>query len=103
MVILTKTKSVVCDSCGEHIENLKDAVVEWYFERKSNTQKGFRITHKEEIDNSQKVCQYDFSVLRNQGKELKDIEAYSAKSRLKELLSEENVLHIEVEFILNRL
>lgn len=100
---MNKTKFLVCDHCGKKIINLKDAIVEWYFDEEDNSQKGFRITHKEDIHNKKEACQYNFTILRNQGKELKDIEASSAKSRLEELLLEENVLHNEVQSLLNRL
>ncbi|MGF6354050.1 hypothetical protein ABIE27_001960 [Paenibacillus sp. 4624] len=79
---LTPLKQWICDSCGGILE-VDDGWFEWYEDRKTGKEKGFRIVHNQE------ECQYDSMKLYRDEKSTRDmhIQAYLGTEGFVELLS----------------
>ena len=64
---LTPLRQWICDTCGEIIKSPEEGWFEWYDDRKTSLQSGFRIVHH------RRPCMYDEGVLRQQGKLVSDL------------------------------
>ena len=71
---LVPLKQWICDSCGGIIEKPDDGWLEWYEDRNTYLQAGFRIVHHGHASprNPHSKCQYDGKQLYSQNKMLLD-------------------------------
>ena len=65
---LIPLKQWVCDSCGAVIEKPEDAWFEWYLDRNTSLETGFRIVHA-----NYPSCRYDDRQLEQENKSLLDL------------------------------
>ena len=65
---LIPLKQWICDSCGEIIEKPEDAWFEWYLDRNTSSETGFRIVHANRTS-----CRYDDRQLEQQNKSPLDL------------------------------
>ena len=65
---LIPLKQWFCDTCGELISKPEDACLEWYLDRNTSAETGFRIVHAH-----QPACRYDERQLERDKKSLLDL------------------------------
>ena len=67
MMKLIPLKQWICDSCGGVIEKPEDGCFEWYTEKNTSLDTGFRIVHHRES------CMYNDRTLEQQNRSLRDL------------------------------